>query len=110
VHYSAFPSTFLSADIAKNYKVQRSRYTGLINISVLKSGDTAAQEVTIKGTAKNLLGVHKPLEFKRIKEGKSIYYLSELSYRNEETYQLSLEIMKGSTTETLKFQHTFFVE
>jgi len=36
VHYNAFNSTFLQPDVAANYQVQRSKYRGLVNITVLQ--------------------------------------------------------------------------
>lgn len=110
VHYSAFPSTFLSPEIAKQYKVQRSKYSGLINISILDASNLKALDVQLSGTAKNLLGVKKDLQFKRIKDGKAIYYLSELTYRTEDNYQFNIKISKGAQSQVLKFEHKFYVE
>ena len=110
IHYSAFSSTFLTPDIASIYDINRSRYTGVITITVLNRNDQTAQDVSITGTAKNLLGVLKPLEFKPIKEGKSVYYITEIDYRNEETYRIQLNIKQDKLSEALKFQHTFYVE
>ena len=37
VHYIAFGSGFLTPEIAKNYGITRSKYNGVVNISVLKT-------------------------------------------------------------------------
>ena len=81
VHYMAIGSTFFTPEIAKVYGITRSRYNGLVNISVLdntKQG-TPAKTVSISGQAKNNLGQFKSLEFKEVKEGEAIYYLAQIT-------------------------------
>lgn len=36
VFYNAFPSTFLTPEVAKNYQIERSANRGLFNISIRK--------------------------------------------------------------------------
>ena len=70
VHYMAIGSTFFTPEIAKVYGITRSRYNGLINISVLDNSQqgTPAKTVSITGKAKNNLGQFKELSFKEVKE------------------------------------------
>ena len=49
VHYIAMPSTLVEPAIAKSYNIERSKFNGLVNISVLNSKDQKAQQVTISG-------------------------------------------------------------
>jgi len=112
VHYIAIGSTFFTPEIAKAYGITRSRYNGLINISVLdntKAGNPA-KTISINGQAKNNLGQFKSLEFKEIKEGSAIYYLAQVSYNNEETLHFTLEINDGKEQQTLKFSQKFYVD
>ncbi len=112
VHYIAIGSTFFTPEIAKAYGITRSRYNGLINISVLdntKAGNPA-KTISINGQAKNNLGQFKNLEFKEIKEGSAIYYLAQVSYNNEETLHFTLEINDGKEQQTLKFSQKFYVD
>ncbi|MDU0354161.1 DUF4426 domain-containing protein [Paraglaciecola aquimarina] len=110
VHYIAINSTFLTPEIAKQYGVVRSKYNGLINISVLDSQSKSAQSVALTGSAKNLLGVVKQLAFKEVKEGDAIYYLAPLPFSDQEQYRISVDITDGRQTKTLKFQHKFYVD
>ena len=71
VHYIALNSTFLTPKVAKQYGIVRSKFNGLLNISVLDRQDKSAQSVILTGEAKNLLGVVKPLTFKEVKEGQA---------------------------------------
>lgn len=110
VHYMALGTTFLTPQVAKNYGIQRSRYNGLLNISVLDSQDKSAQSVAITGKAKNLLGVEKKLIFKEVKEGNAIYSIAVLPFRHEEKFQFTINIRHGNQHQTLKFKHKFYAE
>ncbi len=112
VHYMAIGSTFFTPEIAKAYGITRSRYNGLINISVLdntKAG-SPAKTVSISGQAKNNLGQFKSLDFQEVKEGDAIYYLAQVSYNDEETLHFTLEINDGKDQQTLKFSQKFYVD
>lgn len=111
IHYIAFNSTFLQPDIAKSYNIVRSKYNGVINISVLNTDkDNAAQRVHIKATAKNLIGQNKTIKFKQITEGKSIYYIAQISYSDRETFRFEVTVTQGNRSETIKFQQEFYAQ
>lgn len=110
VHYIALNSTFLTPQVAKQYAIVRSKFNGLINISVLDRQDKTAQSAVLTGEAKNLLGVVKKLTFKQVTEGKSIYYLAVLPFSDREQYRISIDINDGLEQKTLKFQHKFYAD
>ena len=110
VHYIAFPSTFLTSDLASDYDIDRSKYLGIINISVLDSDTLKAQAVTMTVTARNLLGNIRELDVREIREQNAIYYIAEVPHRNEETYRIKVTISSGNQTQELKFQQKFYVD
>ena len=110
VHYIAFNSSILTPEVARQYQLRRSKYNGIINISVLDSSSQKAQSVSIMGHATNLLGVKKTLSFKEVTEGLAVYSIAELGFSNEETYRIHLTIRKGNESQTLKFNHKFYVD
>ena len=110
VHYIAMPSVLIDPAIAKTYQLERTKFQGLVNISVLKTADQSAQQVSIEGIAKNLLGQQKELVFREVVEGKAIYYLAQLPYRNEERFTFTLQIKQGDVSQQLNFTHTFYVD
>lgn len=110
VHYIVVNSTFFSPEIARQYGVVRSKYNALVNISVLDTASQKAQTVGMQGTATNLLGTEKELAFKKVQEGDAIYYLAVFNFRNDETYRFNIEIRRGNTVETLKFQQKMYVD
>lgn len=110
VHYIALNSTFLTPQVAKQYSIVRSKFNGLINISVLDRQSKVAQSPVLTGEAKNLLGVVKKLTFKQVVEGKAIYYLAVLPFSDREQYRISININDGTEQKTLKFQHKFYAD
>lgn len=110
VHYIALNSTFITPAIAKQYSIVRSKYNGLINISVLDKQSRDARSVVLNGFARNLLGVKKPLNFKQVSEGEAIYYLAVLPFSDQENYRFDISISDGLEQHSLKFQHKFYVE
>ncbi len=112
VHYMAIGATFLTPEIARSYGIERSRYNGLINISVLDNTveNNPAKQVRITGTARNDLGQIKQLSFDEVKEGQAIYYLTQLKYSDEETYYFDLTISDGKESQQLKFKQKFYVD
>lgn len=110
VHYIAFPATFLTPEIAVENEIQRSKFNGVINISVLDSASQQAQQVAINGIAKDLFGRQRQLEFNQVVEGDAVYYLATVPYQNEQLYNFTIDIGQGNQQQQLTFSHTFFVD
>ena len=110
VHYIVVNTTFLSPDVAKTYNIVRSKYSALVNISVLDATTHQAQSAALTGTATNLLGVKKSLNFRKVEEGDAIYYLATLSFDDPETFRFAIGVQQGNTTRTLKFQQKLYAE
>ncbi|MFT5756711.1 MAG: hypothetical protein ACI9LM_001431 [Alteromonadaceae bacterium] len=112
VHYMAIGATFLTPEIAKAYGIERSRYNGLVNISVLDNtqNNSPAKSVSLIGKARNNVGQLKSLVFREVKEGDAIYYLAEVNYANEETIHFDVQITDGSKKHNLKFSQKFYVD
>ncbi|WP_076418330.1 DUF4426 domain-containing protein [Colwellia sp. UCD-KL20] len=112
VHYIAFGATFLTPKIAKAYGIERSRYNGVINISVLDNSKEGkpAKHVVITAKARNDLGQIKTLEFEEVTEGDAIYYLAQVTYSDEETYYFDVTINDGTGNKSFKFKQKFYVD
>ncbi|MFD2168310.1 DUF4426 domain-containing protein [Thalassotalea euphylliae] len=112
IHYMAIGATFLTPKVALAYGIQRSKYNALINISVLdntKEGKPA-KSVGISGTAQNLTGQFKRLDFEEVREGNAIYYLAQINYRDKEKIKFEIDITDGKERHTLQFNQTFYVD
>lgn len=112
VHYIALSSTFLTPEIAKAYGIERSRYKGLVNISVLDNTQegTPSKTVIINGKARNDVGQIKSLDFTEVVEGDAVYYLAQVSYTNEETIYFDINITDKGKQHNLKFSQKFYVD
>ncbi len=111
VHYQALATTFLTPDVAANYGIKRSRYMGLLNLSVLDKGEQGKPAAAkLSGTARNLLGNQIDLDFKEIREGQAIYYIAQVPHANEETYRFDIQVSTDDSTIKVNFEHKFYVD
>ncbi|PSW04662.1 DUF4426 domain-containing protein [Photobacterium lipolyticum] len=112
IHYSSFPSTFLTPDVANTYRIKRSRYSAVVNVAVLDKSQEGkpAVRAAVSGTARNLLGTEKKLSFREIREGDAIYYIAELSHSNEERFKFIIDVTQNGTKGQINFDQTFFVD
>ncbi len=113
IHYMALSSTFITPEIAKTYGIERSSYNGLVNITVLNTNleGHPAVPVEISGIANNLIDARVTLDFKEIREGKSIYYIAEVPYRDDQDVNFTIAIKHGNQLNTsLKFKQKFYVD
>lgn len=101
---------FLTPEVASSYGIVRSKFNALVNISVLDKVTGEAQRVDVSGNAKNLLGNTRQLTFKKVEEGDAIYYLAVLPFRDQETFRFNIDVKKGTTKQTLKFQQKMYVD
>ncbi|GAA4361072.1 DUF4426 domain-containing protein [Kangiella marina] len=95
IHYNAFNSSFIQPETAVQYKIQRSKYTGLLNVSVHKvveDGEDKAMKVALRGRATNNLSQLQELGFKEVVEGDAVYYLADFQFRDEEDMDLDFTI------------------
>lgn len=113
LHYSAFNSTFIAPEIAREVKIKRNPYIALINISALDlySVGKKSTPVALSGTAKNLVGNVRRLEFKEIVQGESVYYLAELPVSENETFSFEIKADAGTKgSGILRFNQTFHIQ
>ncbi|WP_446698938.1 DUF4426 domain-containing protein [Alteromonas sp. 009811495] len=110
VHYIVVGTPFLTPEVASSYGIVRSKFNALVNISVLDKATGEAQRVDVSGNAKNLLGNTRQLTFKKVEEGDAIYYLAVLPFRDQETFRFNIDVKKGTTKQTLKFQQKMYVD
>lgn len=115
IHYSAFASTFLTPEVAKQYDIVRSRAVGVINISVLKKTESGTFEPVaahVEGVMTNDIQQKKHLGFRRVKEGKAIYFISEIQYMEGEVLAFNISATPEGERQPLKmrFSQTFYNE
>ena len=115
VHFSAFTTDLLSSEVAKLYRIPRSRNRALLNISVLKKVmNTLGSPVkaSIHATSTNLSSQLRELKMRELNEDGATYYIAETTVNNEETLKYTLTITPVGATETytFSFHQQFFTE
>lgn len=111
IHYSAFTSAFLQPNVAKNYGITRSRFRGVLTISVLKEED-GSQHALVTGEAINLSSQVKKLDFKEVKEGNSVYYIATFPYTDKEHLRFEVNVVPENEkrAHSLSFNQVFYVD
>ncbi|MET0092885.1 MAG: DUF4426 domain-containing protein [Sedimenticola sp.] len=115
VHHNALPVTVLSPEIAKQYGLVRSKYRGMINISVIKEeAGTTGTPVTarIKASSLNLIGQMNELRLREIREGDAVYYISDFPITDQETITFRLEVTPEGLDRMIKaeLKQQFFID
>ncbi|AKO51472.1 hypothetical protein ABA45_02750 [Marinobacter psychrophilus] len=87
VSWSVLPSTFLTPEIAKENKLQRSKSIGIVNVAIMQTGaDGTLSPVAgqVEGRVTNDIQQVRFLAFRRIQEGSAIYFIAEYQYGTAE--------------------------
>ena len=111
VHFTVFPSSFLTADVAQAYQLTRGKDRALLNLSVTHNhtqGLGIAAKLT--GTARNLMQQQYPLEFIEIREQDAVYYLAPFRFINEEIMHFDVDIDIDGQNHHLKFMKQLYVD
>ncbi len=115
IHHNAFSADTLSPDVAKAYGIQRSKYRGLLNVSVIKeeagtTGTSTAAQVEVNTV--NLTGQKSRIPMRELKDKGAIYYVGEFPVHDQQTINFVLDVTPEGSTETFsaKLSQQFFTE
>ena len=115
IHHNAIPSAMLSPEIASRYGLVRSKYRGLLNVSVIREipgthGEAVAARV--EASARNLAGRVMKIPMREVREGDAIYYLGEFPIVNGETLDFSLKVQPAGARKAIEtgLQQQFFID
>lgn len=112
VHYNAMLSSELLPDVAKSYKIDRSKTRGLLTVSVLKKNPVGmAQPVPAKLTAYlvNLNNQLGNISMREIREGTAIYYLGEFRVAPPDTLKFTVTVeTAGEPRHEVTFSQKFY--
>jgi len=115
VHHNAFTADTLTPEIAKTHGFQRSKFRGLLNVSVIKDAPgTTGTSVPAQVEAKivNLTGQTTNLDMREIKEDDAIYYIGEFPVHNDQTIDFVIEATPQESDKTLimRMDQQFFTD
>ena len=116
VYYNAFTADTLPPEMATAYGIVRSKYKGVLNLSVQKKSNPGQlpQPVNaeVKINAVNFAGQLKELTPRRVTEGTAIYYISEFRVSNKEkvTFNITLKPKAENKPLTFSFKRQFYID
>ncbi|MHB1052220.1 MAG: DUF4426 domain-containing protein [Thiobacillus sp.] len=112
VHYNALTTDQLLPEVARAYKIERSKTRGMVTMSVLKQNSVGAPtpvpaKLTVYAT--NLNQQLANIEMREIKEGTAIYYLGEFRVSAPDTLKFTTTIeVAGEPKREMIFKQKFY--
>lgn len=115
VHHNAFKADFLSPDIATQYGIQRSKYRGVLNVSVIReeAGTTGVPVAAdIEVTASDLTGRLIDIELRQVREQEAIYYIDDFPVVDGERVRFRVEVTPEGADRVIdaRFEQEFYVD
>lgn len=112
IHYNALTTDELQPEVARNYKIERSKTRGLVTMSVLKKNKAGVlspvpAKVTVYVT--NLTRQLANVDMRELKEGAAIYYLGEFRVAPPDTLTFTATVeVPGELNQKMTFDQRFF--
>ena len=112
VHYNALTTDELLPEVARSYKIERSKTRGLLTMSVLKQNKMGAPTpvaARIRVYVTNLNQQLANIEMREVKEGNAIYYLGEFRVVPPDTLKFTATVeVAGAPKNELSFEQQFY--
>lgn len=112
VHYNALTTDELLPDVARTYKIERSKTRGLVTMSVLqrnKVGVAVPVPARLTLYVTNLSQQLATIEMRAIKEGTAIYYLGDFRVVAPDTLKFTATIeVEGEPRHEMAFTQKFY--
>lgn len=113
IHFNALGTDQLTADVARQYDIGRSRNRAILNVSILRKDDGMGTPVTgsVSASAINLTGQLKNIALREIEEGSAVYYIGEVSITDGEQLLFTIDAtpLNEPSRFTVRFKKQFFV-
>jgi hypothetical protein len=112
IHYNALTTDDLSPEVARTYKIDRSKTRGLITMSILKANKVGALtpvpaklSVYVTNLSQQLANV----TMREVREGPAIYYLGEFRVAPPDTLRFNATIeTAGEPRREIAFEQKFY--
>jgi len=112
IHYNALTTDELQPEVAREYKIERSKTRGLLTMSVLKKNKMGVltpvpAKLTVYFT--NLTQQLASVPMREIKEGSAIYYLGEFRVAPPDTLKFTATVeVPEELQQEMTFSQQFF--
>lgn len=112
IHYNAISTEDLLPEVARAYKIERSKTRGLVTLSVLKKNAVGALTpvpAKISMYVTNLNQQLANIDLREIREGTAIYYLGDFRFSPPDTLKFKATVeTAGEPRRELTFEQKFF--
>jgi hypothetical protein len=112
IHYNALTTDELQPEIARTYKIERSKTRGILTMSVLKRnkvGVLSPVPAKLSVYATNLTRQLANVTMREIKEGTAIYYLGEFRVAPPDTLTFTATVeVPGELKQEMTFDQKFY--
>ena len=115
VHHNVFKADFLTPEIATQYGFQRSKFRGMLNVSVIQNvpgtiGVPVAALVEVE--AADLMQKPKNIELKEIREGAAVYYIGDFPVIDRDMVNFKLKVTPEGESSYISssFSHEFYID
>jgi hypothetical protein len=112
IHYNALTTDELQPDVARTYKIERSKTRGLVTLSVLRKNKVGALTpvpAKLSMYVTNLTQQLANIDMREIKEGTAIYYLGEFRVAPPDTLKFTATVeVAGEPKHELTFDQKFY--
>jgi len=112
IHYNALTTDELLPEVARAYKIERSKTRGLVTMSVLmpnKLGVLTPVPAKISVYATNLTQQLANVEMREVNEGTAIYYLGEFRVTPPDTLKFTATVeVAGEPKREMVFTQKFY--
>ncbi|TDJ18944.1 MAG: DUF4426 domain-containing protein [Gammaproteobacteria bacterium] len=114
IHVNTLTTDQLPSEVARKYKIARSKSKAMLNVVITKNIDGADKPVTgtVITVARNLASQIKDMEMREIIEQDAIYYIGVISVDNEENIIFDIEATPVNKSEPflMTYRQQFFTE
>jgi hypothetical protein len=116
IHHNAFTTSTLTPEVAKAYGIQRSKFRGMLNVSVIKEKEgTTGTSVPARVDVNTLVLTGQQsarLPMREIKEQDAVYYVGEFPVQNEEKVSFVIKVTPEGSTDSIvvKMEQQFFTD
>jgi hypothetical protein len=112
IHYNALTTDELLPEVARTYKIERSKTRGLLTVSVLKQNKVGvATPVPAKLTVyvTNLSQQLANVEMREVREGNAVYYLGDFRVIPPDTLKFTATVdVAGEPQREMVFNQQFY--
>ena len=112
IHFNAISTEDLQPEVARAYKIDRSKTRGLVTMSVLKKnavGVGVPQPAKLSVFVTNQTQQLANIDMREVREGTAIYYLGEFRVAPPDTLRFTATVdSRGEPQREVKFEQKFY--